>query len=297
MRRYRATGSLELDILDVILLAWVAGGTLSFLSRQIKNRKFRRQKRDSLAIDLERQSRSLMITEQGKAIPVATISKISGGAEANKGASLFQAMVKNRRFARFLRLLLVAKEKERQFKLLRIFFFTFNSILTTGGIRVAVGGNLDLVQLILIIFPSSLAGFILERLIENPVVTVMLPITALYARGIEDIDDTSEKCRQICQAAEKIHNKRMLMEMKEIVAPDETQAMPFSVPSESAAIECVESKLSLTQRYRLKQLLKGEKTRRQVQHFSEFIKKFPECDPNEELVSQEIMQRISELAQ
>ena len=59
---------------------------------------------------------------------------------------------------------------------------------------------------------------------------------------------------------------------------------------------CTENKLSLTQRFRLKEVISSVKARKRVQHFSEFIKKFSECDADLETVFQEIMktgQRIS----
>jgi len=55
---------------------------------------------------------------------------------------------------------------------------------------------------------------------------------------------------------------------------------------------CVEEKLSLLQRYKLRQLIKSEKARKRVQDFSEFIKKFPECDADPEAVYEQIVEKI-----
>jgi len=58
---------------------------------------------------------------------------------------------------------------------------------------------------------------------------------------------------------------------------------------------CTENKLSLTQHFRLKEVIRSAKARKRVQHFSEFIKKFPECDPDPE--TQTVFQEIMETGQ
>jgi hypothetical protein len=57
---------------------------------------------------------------------------------------------------------------------------------------------------------------------------------------------------------------------------------------------CVEEKLSLLERYKLREVIKSAKARKRVQHFSEFIKKFPECDADPEAVYEEIVEKIAE---
>jgi hypothetical protein len=42
------------------------------------------------------------------------------------------------------------------------------------------------------------------------------------------------------------------------------------------------------QRYRLRQLVESEKGNKRVQYFNEFIKKFPDCDPNPETIFKSI---------
>jgi hypothetical protein len=56
----------------------------------------------------------------------------------------------------------------------------------------------------------------------------------------------------------------------------------------------VEEKFSLLERYKLKQLLKNEKTRKRAKQFSEFRKKFPECRTDPETVYEHIVEKIAE---
>lgn len=77
------------------------------------------------------------------------------------------------------------------------------------------------------------------------------------------------------------------------------------VESESNALQLLldqipllstENRLSLTQRFRLKEVIRSTKARKRLQYFSGFIKKFPECDADQKTIVQEIMetgQRIS----
>jgi hypothetical protein len=44
----------------------------------------------------------------------------------------------------------------------------------------------------------------------------------------------------------------------------------------------------------LRELIKSEKARKRVQHFSEFIKKFPECDADPKAVYEQIVEKIAE---
>ena len=46
----------------------------------------------------------------------------------------------------------------------------------------------------------------------------------------------------------------------------------LQLPLDQVALLCTENKLSLTQRFRLKEVIRIAKARKRVQHFSEFIK-------------------------
>ena len=87
-----------------------------------------------------------------------------------------------------------------------------------------------------------------------------------------------------------------MLEMKNFRSLVEDASDALQLPLDQVPLLCTENKLSLTQRFRLKEVIRSAKARKRVQHFSEFIKKFPECDADPETVFQEIMgtgQRIS----
>lgn len=168
-------------------------------------------------------------------------------------------------------------------------FAILNTLLTSSvGLRFAVGGSLDVTQIILIAFPATVAGFILERVVENPLATVLLPLAIFYGRGIENVPDPSEKCKILCKVAEEFHNKQLKLEMKELHSLVEDRSPALQLPKlplvDEVPLVCVEEKGSLLQRYRLRQLVESEKARNRVKNFREFIKQFPECDPDPEAV-------------
>ncbi len=178
---------------------------------------------------------------------------------------------------------------------MRIFFFTFNALLTSSvGLRFAVGGSLDYTQFILIAFPSTVGGFLIELGIANPLASVLVPLAILYGRGIKAIPDPYDKCKAICEAAEEFHNKQLAIEMKQLNSLVEDTSTALQLPLDKVHLVCVEEKLSLLQRYKLRELIKSEKLRKRVQHFSEFIKKFPDCDATPEAVYEQIVEKIAE---
>ena len=126
--------------------------------------------------------------------------------------------------------------------------------------------------------------------ITNPLASVLLPLAMLYSRGIEDISDPSEKCKAICRVAEKFYNKQLTIQMKQLNSLVEDKSTAF----DQAHLLCVKEKLSLSQRYKLTELIKSEKARKRVQHFSEFIKKFTECDADPKAVYEQIVEKIAE---
>jgi hypothetical protein len=111
----------------------------------------------------------------------------------------------------------------------------------------------------------------------------------LYGRGIENLPSPSEKCRILCKAAEQYRNRQLVMEMKNFNSLVEDAATALQLPFDEVPLLCVEEKLSLLERYRLKEIVKSIKAQKRIQHFSEFIKKFPECDANPEAVYEEIL--------
>jgi len=116
--------------------------------------------------------------------------------------------------------------------------------------------------------------------------TILGPLVLIFVRGIETIpeDDSLKRCRFLCKYAEQYHNKELMIEMKNLRSAIEDASLDLKLP-----LECVEEKLSLLERFKLRQLIESEKAKDRVQHFSEFIKNFPECDADPGDVYEEIM--------
>jgi hypothetical protein len=227
-----------------------------------------------------------MFSEDGKPLKVPLLR----GGDKVRGLSLVSVVIKNKKLANLLRALINAKRLERRLRLLRLFFFTLNTLLSTSvGLRIALGGSLAYTQIILIGFPSTLGGFLIGLTSTYPLASALLPLLPLaifYGRGIEDIPDPSAKCRVLCKVVEEFHNKQLGIEMKKFNSHS-------LVEDASAALDqrhllCVEEKRSLLERFKLREIIKSEKARKRVQHFSEFIKKFPECDADPKAIVEKI---------
>ena len=80
-----------------------------------------------------------------------------------------------------------------------------------------------------------------------------------------------------------------MLEMKNLrsLVKDMSDALQF--PLDQVPLLCTQNKISLTQRFKLKEVIRSARARKRVQHFSEFIKKFPECEADPETVFEEIM--------
>ena len=81
-----------------------------------------------------------------------------------------------------------------------------------------------------------------------------------------------------------------MLEMKNFRSLVDDASDELQLPLNEVPLICTENKLSLIQRFRLKEAIRSAKAQKRVQHFSEFIKKFPECDTDPETVFQEIME-------
>jgi hypothetical protein len=205
-----------------------------------------------------------------------------------KGLSL---LIKSKKLAALVRAIVNARLKQKQLRLLRLLFITLNTALTTSvGLRFAVGGSLSYTQFVLIALPSTAGGLIMGLTLANPLASALLPLAILYGRGIEDISDPYEKCKAMCKIAEEFHNKQLTVEMKELHSLVEDT----STTLDKIHLLCVEQKLSLSQRYKLIEVIKSEKAQKRMRHFSEFIKKFPECDADPKVVYEQIVEKIAE---
>ena len=280
------TGVIIFDTIDIICLSFSAGSSMAYLIKRYKRRK--KTGEDPIITELKEKSPVIMVSEVGKPLKLPLVR----GGEIIKGFSL---LIKSKKLATLVRAIANAKRKQKQLRLLRAFFFTFNTLLTANvGLRFAIGGSLNYTQFILIAFPSTIGGFMMGLVTANPLASVLLPLAILYGRGIEDIPDPYENCKNICKVAEEFHNRQLAIEMKELNSLVEDASTALQLPLDKLPLLCVEEKLSLVQRYKLRQLIESEKARKRVQHFNEFIKKFPQCDADPEAVYEQIAEKIAE---
>ena len=278
------TGVILFDTIDIICISFSVGSGLAYLIRKHKERR----NVDPIVTELKEKSPVIAVSIDGKPLKLPLVR----GGDRLKGVSL---AIKSKRLAALVRAIVNAKRRQKQFKLLQIIFAILNASLTSSvGLRFAVGGSLDYTQFILIAFPSTVAGFLMGQVIANPLASVLLPLAIFYGRGIEDIPDPYEKCKHLCKVAEEFHNKQLVIEMKKLNSLVEDTSTALQLPLDKVPLVCVEEKLSLLQRFKLRKLIESERAQKRVQHFSEFIKKFPECDADPEAVYEQVVEKITE---
>lgn len=285
------TGIIVFDTIDIICISFFVGSSAAYLFKNYRN--YRRMKisgEDPIVTQLKRESPIMMTSENGTPLRLPLVR--GGDGNRIRGYSL---VLKNKKLAQILLALMQAKKHHRKLRLLQEVLFYLNQLLTLGtGLRVAAAGSLSGVQILLIAFPSTVGGYLMALTYDYPLVSAVLPLAILFGRGIEEIPDPVEKCRLICQAAEEFHNKQLRLEMTKLGSLIEETADALQLPLDQVPLLCVEDKLSLFQRFKLKQALKSEKVRRRVMHFNEFIKRFPECDVDPDYVFQEVFGELAE---
>lgn len=276
------TGVILLDTIDIICISVSSGSLIAYLVKI--SRKYKRNRgEDPIIMELKKKSPITMVSESGKPVKLPLVR---GGDDKIKGVSL---LIKNKKLRNIVITIFHTKRKQKQLRLLREFFVLFNALLTSGfGLRFAVGGSLNYTQVILIALPSTVGGFLVGLASAYPIFSVLVPLGILYGRGIEHIPDPYEKCRVICKAVEEYHNRQLAIEMENFNSLVEDASTALQLPLDKIPLVCVEEKLSLLQRYKLKEVIKSAKAQKRVQHFSEFIKKFPECGPDTEALKEKI---------
>lgn len=284
------TGIIVLDGIDILCISFSAGSVVAYGFKRYRNyRKTKIRGEDPIIDELKKKSPISMFSEKGNSVKLPLIR----GGENIRG---FSVMIRNRKLAKIIMAVVNAKKSQRKLKLLQDILFIFNGLLTTStGFRIAAGGSFTHTQILLIAFPSTIGGFLMGTMSAYPLVSALLPIAILFGRGIEDISDPLEKCRIMCKAAEKYHNQRLMLEMKNVNSLIVDTAAELQLPIDRVPLLCVEEKLSLLERYKLKEVIKSAKARKSVQHFSEFIKKFPECDADLEAVYKEVMGNVQRI--
>lgn len=278
------TGLIIFDTVDIICISFSAGSGIAYLVKRY--RKYKRNRGiDPIITELKEKSPITMFSEKSKRLKLPLVR--GGDTDKIRGLSL---AIKSKKLAKIVIAIANARRKQKQLKLLREFFLICNVLLTSGfGLTVAVGGSLYYTQFILFGVPFTIGGFMMGLVSDHPIFSALMPLAILYGRGIEDIPDPSERCRLICKAAEEYHNKQLVIEMKNLNSLIEETAAALQLPIDRVPLVCVEEKLSLLQRYKLKEVIKSPKARKRIQHFSEFIKKFPECDANTKVMFEEVL--------
>jgi len=270
------TGVIIMDGIDILCISFSLVSMISYGYN--KYRRIKITGEDPIIEELKKNSPIQMFSEKGKPLKLPLVR---GGDNKIRGYSL---MIKSKTLAKILKAILHAKRSQKQLRLLQDCLIILNGLLTTStGLCIAAGGSLSYVQI------STIGGFLLGTISDYPVANALLPIAILLDRDIEDVPNPYEKCRILCKAAEEYHNKQLMLEMKNFRSLVEDTSNALQLPLDQVPLLCTENKLSLTQRFRLKEVIRSAKARKRVQHFSEFIKKLPECDADPETVFQEIM--------
>lgn len=294
MKRYYS-GRILLDAVDIVCLSFSAGATIAYSVRKYKERRNRIE--DPLVTELRTKSSLIVpISATNKPIKLpltrkSPLARLRGGNQLQ----IWSLVIKSKRLSKLLRAIVEAKKGQKIFRLLQINFAILNALLATRvGISVGVAGSLDWTQILLIAVPGTAGGFFAGLVMANPVAAIILPLVILRGRGIEDVPDAYERCRFLCKAAEQYHNKELLIQMQELGSIVDDTSSALGLPLDKVPLVCVEEKLSLLERFKLRQVIKSAKAKGRVQEFSTFIKQFPECNPEPETVYNEIIRKVTE---
>jgi hypothetical protein len=297
MRRLH-NGGIVLDWLDVLCISFEVGAIVAYVYRKYRQSKtldplISEIKENSLILEEIRPIQKISTKSFSKKLPLLRGGDlIANGGEMGTSISIG---ITNRKFTALIKALVETKRSQKLMKLLQIFLAIVNASMTSKlGLRVAVGGSLDFTHIILFAVSGSVSGFLVGQIL-NPTVTLFLPIAIMFGRGIEDVPDPQEKCRLICKIAENYHNKEHLVEMQELNSLIADTSEKLQLPLDKVplvSVECVKDKVSILQRYKLRQIVESTKVKNRVQHYDKFIKKFPECEVDLEEIAQEVGEKM-----
>jgi hypothetical protein len=292
-------GSISYDSLDIIYLSLFFGSCLSYLNKKIKKKSI-----DPIVLELKKKSPLNLrrkhsplvtpVTIEGKPLLLPrSIKKVELPLLSVRGGELVKEIsliIRSKKLFRFLQTLNHVQKKKKLIRFILLIFSIFNSTLkaTTGFQVVYANGYLDYTHFFLLFFPSTVMGFVLSEILNNPLVSAMVPLTLLGARGIEieEPEDIHQKCRVLCEAVKDWNNRQELVEMTKLV---QNNGIGFPVDQLPEPLTCIEETLSLTQRFKLRELIKNTKLQNRITYFRHFIKKFPDCDANPEEIYQQII--------
>jgi len=282
-----STGVIVLDAIDIICISFSVGSLLSyFFKKYTSSKETKITDEDIIVQELKKKSPIIMFSKKGNPLK---LSSIRGGDDVKA----FSLLIKNKRLAQIIQAIINAKRNRRKLRLLQEVLLTLNGLLsTTTGLSIASGGSLSYVQIILIVLPSTFGGFVVGAVSQYPLITAVLPIALLLGQGVEDIPDANEKCKFLCKAAENYHNKELILEMKAMDSLLSDTAASLKISIDKVPLRCIEQPLSLVERFKLKEVVKGSDVKKQIKHFSQFIKKFPECDVDREAKLLEMFRKL-----
>jgi hypothetical protein len=283
------TGLIVFDWIDVFCISFSVGGAMSYLFQKYNEKNSNPV--DPIVNELKQNSKILKV----QSIPVISTKGDSLNLPLVRGGKLIKGIslsIKNKKFAAFLKLFLETKRKRKLVKLLQAYLYVLNQLLTYGvGVRFAVGGSLETTQIILISVSGSIGGFLAGQILKNPLAIILLPLSLVIGRGIEEIPNPQKKCEFICKAAEDFHNRQYLIEMKKLIPLEKIPLL--------SSVECVKDELSeelsIMQRFKLRQLFESAKVKKRVEYYHEFIKRFPECSMDLEEIAEKVVEKIPDI--
>jgi hypothetical protein len=294
------SGKLVLDRIDIVLISYTIGYSLSYVIRKYNNNKKRTldPSLDPIINELKGKCRVVAVCIDGTPYVPTMRGGGDGEQEVIKGFSL---IIKNKRLAAIAVHIINIRRRQKLFEFIQLNLSFLNSLLSTNlGIHLCSGGNSSYIEIILLILPSSIGGFIMDQILKQnvPLVGLFIPIAIFYGREVEIIHDPAAKCRVLCQAAAEYHNKKYAIEMQQTVLENIPKINIFESFESEFPFLCVEDRLSLLQRFKLRS--NNFKNQKQVTYFRDFIKKFPECQANARAVYEEIFAKTdidSEIAE
>ena len=193
------TGTIVLDGIDILCMSFSAGSIIAYCFKKYQNYRSNKTAggEDTIIEELKRESPINMFSEKDEPL---RLPLIRGG----DNVRAFSLSIKSKKLAKIMMAVVNAKKNQKELRVLQEFLFILNALLTAStGFNIATGGSLNSVQIILIVFPSTVGGFLVGTISAYPLASALLPITIVFGRGIENIPDPYEKCRFICKAAEE----------------------------------------------------------------------------------------------
>ena len=285
---YKLPGSRYLlDSCDVCLLGFSGGILLSYLYKKYKVYIVYKNKNEN---SKDYRSINLIVEELRKKSPIQVrttrdnwikMPMVRGGVDPKfpEFVEAFSVIIKSEKISNLILSLAQEKINRRDLRIMRAVISVLGRVLSNGSVHASIGVFDGSFQVLVIAISSSTAGLIIGLLTENPLSIIGIPLTILLTREIEEVDYDTEECQLFCEASEQYLNKKIKIKMDKVVNHIRPESVPLDSESIPKFLECTEDKLSLSTRYKLKESIKTPYNRKSIEYFSNFIKKFQQCDP------------------